>query len=241
MQLAIETGSGHAEHVAWCRAQLALMLWRNGRLVDAERVLAPALEQAPEHVDVLWVAARLQASRQDYTAAIELYERGVAIAPHYALLVELADLYEWTGREAEGHATRVRIEAMHQQPGADGEPGPLQIARYYADHDRRPAEAVRLAEAAHAARATRASADTLAWAYFKAGRLEEAEHALRDALAPGRREADLLFHAGLIHAGLGQRGAAQQYLYEALSLNPYFDVRGARDAAEALRTLAARR
>lgn len=241
MQLAIEAGSGHAEHVAWCRAQLALMLWRSGRLVDAERVLAPALERAPEHVDVLLVAARLQASRGDYTAAIELYERGVGIAPHYAPLVELADLYEWTGREALSQATRVRIEAMHQRPGADGEPGPLQIARYYADHDRRPEEAVRLAKAAHAGRATRASAETLAWAYFKAGRLEEAEHALREALAPGRREADLLFHAGLIYAGLGQRRTAQQYLYEALSLNPHFDVRGARLAAESLRTLAARR
>jgi tetratricopeptide (TPR) repeat protein len=64
--------------------------------------------------------------------------------------------------------------------------------------------------------------DTLAWCYYKAERYEDARKAIRKALARRTPDAEILFHAGMIHARLGDRAAAQRYLYQALSLNPHF-------------------
>lgn len=53
-------------------------------------------------------------------------------------------------------------------------------------------------------------------------------------------DAAILFHAGMIEAQLGQWATAQQYLYQALSLNPYFHPRDAVLAAETLKQLGTR-
>ena len=57
-------------------------------------------------------------------------------------------------------------------------------------------------------------------------------------LDTGRRDAERLYHAGMIYAELGDRRRAQQYLYEALSANPSFHVWHAQVAEEVLGTLA---
>ena len=62
----------------------------------------------------------------------------------------------------------------------------------------------------------------LAWALAQAGRYEEARSAIRKALAQHTPDAEILFHAGMIYARLGDRVTAQKFLYEALSMNPHF-------------------
>ena len=236
MHKAMAAGGPYPENVAWCRAQLAIMLWRNGQLAAAEDVLAPALTHTGSHVDVLVAAATLRTARDDYDAAIELYERAVSIAPHHDVLVSLADLYSLTGQTERERTTTAHIERLHARP-ADGDPGPLQVARYYADHDRNLETAVRLAEAGYQERPTPAAADILGWVYFKAGRVHAAEQMIGVALQSGQREADVLYHAGLIYLELGHDRLARQYLFDATSLNPSFHVRHARVASDTLRRL----
>jgi tetratricopeptide (TPR) repeat protein len=61
MRHAIAAGAPRAESTSWCRAELARMLGRQGRVLEAERVIAEALALAPEHPDVLAAAAALRA------------------------------------------------------------------------------------------------------------------------------------------------------------------------------------
>ncbi len=56
-------------------------------------------------------------------------------------------------------------------------PEPARLARFLADRAGRADEAVRVAEAAIAERRDIFTADALAWAYFRAGRLEDARRA----------------------------------------------------------------
>ena len=84
------------------------------------------------------------------------------------------------------------------------------------------------------------AADTLAWCSYKAGRYEDARKAIRKALARRTPDAEILFHAGMIHAKLGDRAAAQKYLYQALSLNPHFHPSHAATASATLAQLGGR-
>jgi tetratricopeptide (TPR) repeat protein len=72
--------------------------------------------------------------------------------------------------------------------------------------------------------------DTLAWVYYKAGRLNDAQKAIQQALRLGTQDALLWYHAGMIAHGLGEFDTAQAQLRRALDINPYFSPLHARRA-----------
>ena len=57
------------------------------------------------------------------------------------------------------------------------------------------------------------------------------------ALHVGTQDATIFFHAGMIHAKLGNQAEAQKYLAQALRLNPEFHTIYAGVAANALKQL----
>jgi tetratricopeptide (TPR) repeat protein len=63
MRRAVAASSREPEHVAWARARLARMLAGAGDLAAAERALAPALADAPDHPEVSLAKGLLAAAR----------------------------------------------------------------------------------------------------------------------------------------------------------------------------------
>ena len=222
MGKAVNAGASYAENTAWARAQLALMLWSQGALLPAEHVLERALEAAPDNHHVLAATAKIKTARRDYAAAIEHYRRALAVVPQFETVVALGDVYALTGQKDEAEKQYALVEAIDRLNRASGIRTDLQMAKFRADHNRNVAQATEEAEAASRTRKSVYAFDTLAWSYYKAGRHEEARTAIRKALAHRTPDAEILFHAGMIHARLGDRVAAQKFLYEALSLNPHF-------------------
>jgi len=94
---AIQAGGPHEENTAWCRAELALVMFNQGSLVPAEKQIEQALERAPHNPHVLTVMGRIKAAQADYPRAIRLYEQANAVAPQHAALAALADLYRLAG------------------------------------------------------------------------------------------------------------------------------------------------
>jgi tetratricopeptide (TPR) repeat protein len=132
----------------------------------------------------------------------------------------------------------------HSQVGPELESIPHQhgdseLARFLADHDRDLECALAEAEAAYETLKNVHAADTLAWCYYKTGRLADAARLIRRALRWNTPDAAILFHAGMIHAKLPDRSTAQKYLYQSLSLNPHFHPRDAALARQQLDQLAA--
>ena len=70
-----------------------------------------------------------------------------------------------------------------------------------------------------------------------AGRAPEAETAMGKALAPGTRDARLLYHAGMIAAALHDGQRERELLTSALDLDPRFDPLQARRARVTLAAL----
>jgi tetratricopeptide (TPR) repeat protein len=249
MRMAIEAGGPYPENAAWCRAELALMLFHSGAFLAAEKQAAEALEAAPGNARVLAVVARLQAARGELEAAIRTYERSVAAAPNHEALAALAELYTETGQEAKATESTELVLAFHRgrhaghrhaedDPDAAHRHGNTELARFLADHERDLELALAEAQAAWAESKSVTAADTLAWCYHKLGdhlkALEFCGHALRH----NTPDASLLFHAGMIHAAAGRRPEARQFLYRALNLNSRFHVRDVSRAAQAYRELA---
>jgi len=65
-------------------------------------------------------------------------------------------------------------------------------------------------------------ADAVAWTALKAGRIPEAQAAIKEALRLGTRDAKLFYHAGMIARAAGDQTSARDYLKRALALNPQF-------------------
>ncbi|HZO92117.1 MAG TPA: tetratricopeptide repeat protein [Chthonomonadaceae bacterium] len=222
MGKAIKAGAPYAENTAWCRVQLALILFSNANLIPAEQVLKDALAYAPNNYQVLAAMGKIKAAEKDYNAAIDYYKRAIAIVPLHDSLVALGDLYRLTGKPEEAEKQYALVEAVHKILKANGVRGDMQIAQFYADHDRNLPEALKLAEAEYVTNKNVYAADTLAWCYYKNGRYAQARDMIKAALSQHTPEASFLFHAGMIYAKLGNIPDAKIYLYRALSMNPNF-------------------
>ncbi|MDQ6787531.1 MAG: hypothetical protein M3033_12050 [Acidobacteriota bacterium] len=59
---------------------------------------------------------------------------------------------------------------------------------------------------------------------LKAGKLTEAQAAMKDALQLNTQDARLFYHAGMISNAVGDKSSARDFIKHALALNPQFDV-----------------
>lgn len=250
MRRAIAAGAARPENIAWCRSELALMLFESGMLLPAEEEAQKALDLAPRNAHALAVLGRLKLARRDYPAASVLFESSIGVQPTHEALSGLVDALALAGRKDESEKQAAALIAFHTNPlPASGEsaeitahphahgPGNAQLARFYADHDRDLDLALREALAAREAAPNAHTLATLAWCQYKKGLLKEADKTIRKVLEIGTPEAAIYFRAGMIQARLGRKPHAQKLLSQALSLNPHFHPREVDLAAAALATL----
>jgi tetratricopeptide (TPR) repeat protein len=253
MQKAIDSGGPHPENAAWCRAELALMLFNTGALLPADQQIERALKQAPENHHVLYVAGKIKAAEKQFDQAIDFLEKSVSRnnghGNHDAMLA-LGDLYSFLGRKEQADKMFQQIVSMHTTAHAHNggaahldksNSGNAQLARFYADHDRDLDEALRQAELAYRAFPNVFVTTTLAWCYYKKGNYAEANKIIRKALRFGTPDAGIYFRAGMIAAKLDDQVTAQKQLAKALNLNPNFHPGEAKTASDTLRDLSVRR
>ncbi len=222
MTKAIESGGPYAENTAWCRAQWALMQFSVGSYVSASQMLTEGLRASPNNYHLLAAMGKVKAALKEYDAAIEYYRKAEAIVPQHEVVVALGDLYTLQGKTNEATAQYALVDVIHKLNQANGVIGDMQMAQFFADHGRNLDVAVQMAETEYATRPNVYVADTLAWAYYKTGRIADAQKMIRKALDYGTPEAVFLYHQGAILAGASQNARARTALYQALSMNPNF-------------------
>ena len=236
MDKAIKAGSPLAENTAWCQAKLAIMLFHEGALDAATEVIAPALRAAPKNSHVLLAAGRIAVAREDFPAAEKHFQAVLETTPNHEALVALGDLRAAQGAPVEVEKSYAQVVSLDVLQTASAGHSHLALAKFFADHDRQPVEALRLAEARKLTQNVH-EADTLAWVYYKNGDGVRAAEAMSRALRHKTPDAEIHYHAGMIAAAAGDRAAAQQQLQEALRLNPRFSLLQGPLAVKALEQL----
>jgi len=220
MERAIKAGAPFAENTAWCRAKLAMMHFHDGKLAAAAEALDPSLTASSRNVHVLLAAGRLATALGDPDGARKFYGIILESGPNHEALAALGDLCAQSGEADAAEKYYAQVEALHAGKATHDH---LQMARFYADHDRKLVDALRLAEQNKLTRNV-LEADVLAWVYFKNGDLPRASEAMKRALSRNTPDPELHFHAGMIAAAAGDRPAARQHLEKALKFNPQFSV-----------------
>lgn len=180
-----------------------------------------------------------KAARRNTPEAIAFYKKSIAIAPNLASLAALGDLYQLSGDKAGAEQQYAQVEALHTRNAEAGVDDHMQMAQFYADHDRNLPQALQLAEQNKSTQNV-SDADTLAWCYYKNGQEDKAKAAIQTAMARNTPDAAILFHAGMIYAKVGDRVTAGQCLAHALSTNPNFSPLNAKTAADTLKQLGSR-
>lgn len=238
MTMAVRAGSSQdPEPLAWSWVQVGNLHFNQGHLEEAEASYQHALAVFPQYPQALAAMGRVRGAQHHYAEAMGLYRQAIAIVPIPETVAALGDLLALTGNAEEAEQQYTLVEYIEHVNELNQTTYTRQLALFYADHDRQLEDARRLAEAEGARRHDIYTQDTLAWVYYKSGRMTEAERAMTQALRLGTQDALLFFHAGMIAQRLGKQQQAQEYLRRALTLNPAFHPIQADTAARVLKEL----
>ena len=240
MMNAIESGGPYIENTAWCRAELALMQFAEGSYLSASQVVAEGIGKAPDNFHLLAAMGKVKAGMKDFPAAIAAYEKARAIVPHHDVVVALGDIYSLQGEKAKANSNYDLVPEIHKRNRANGVAGNMPMVQFQTDHDINLVEALKMAETEYKTRPNVYMADTLAWCYYKNGRIKEALKYSLKAVRVKTPEALFLYHKGLIEAKSGEIANARTSLYQALSLSPNFHPLAAPGAVRAVQELGSR-
>jgi tetratricopeptide (TPR) repeat protein len=218
MRRALESAAS-ADEIAFCQYQLGELAFNSGRLDEAEAHYAQGLAASPKDPALLQGQAKVSAARGRLDEAFDGYQHVVTRAPQY--LPEYARLLQMSGRTEEAQKQYDIIAKQGKLLSAQGATDDLVAALTAADRGDK-AEALNRAQAEWARRQSVFVADAMAWALHINGRDSEALPYAEKAAALGWRNATFAYHRGMILAGLGRTAEANQFLTEALAINPYF-------------------
>ncbi len=222
LTLALNQTAPLRETVAWCRWQLGETAFSVGDYETAEKNYKDALVTFPDYYRAIASLGRVLAARGDSPGAIEQYEKVVRILPDPTYIAALGDLYKLAGRDEDAKRQYELVEKIGHLSELNGALYNRSLALFYADHDIKTGEAYGLAAKEYEVRRDIYGADALAWTAFKAGKLNEAQTAIKDALRLNTQDARLFYHAGMI-AAAGDKTAGREFLQRAVKLNPQFD------------------
>ena len=204
MQLAADATPGaDLEALAWHRSQVGELYLKLGQLRDAKRSFAAASQAFPGHPFAVTGYARVVELDGDPAGALTLLRQLAERAPTPELYVRIGDLLERQGQVREAKTAYALAEAAWRSDA----PEPKNLARFLADRGIKIDEAVQIAERASTERDDIYTNDALAWAAFKADRLDVARRAIARALRTGTQDADIRAHAAAIDKAVLQLAA----------------------------------
>jgi tetratricopeptide (TPR) repeat protein len=229
-----------AESIAWAQWQLGSDRFNLGDLQKAESYYRQSLATYPNYYRALAGLAQVRAAQQRYDEAIDLYGQAVAILPMPEYIAARGDLYKRIGKSIEARKQYELVETIGKLSALNQALYNRELAYFYADHDIKLAEGLKLAERELDYRRDIYAYDVLAWNLYKNEKAGEAREAINQALRLGTKDAKLFYHAGMIYYRLGDEANARKYLKSALATNPHFHLVFADEAARILKTLEGR-
>jgi tetratricopeptide (TPR) repeat protein len=241
MQDAVDAGAPVPENKAWAYVQLGNLRFTTGQLEEAAKDYDLATKTLPNYPPALAGQARIAAARGELEQAAALYQEAFDRMPLAEYAILLGDVYAEMGERQKAAEQYDLVRAIDKLYRANGVNTDLEIALFYADHNLELQTSLQKARAAYEARPSIDAADTLAWTLYKTGNYREAQPYASEALKLGTRDPLKLFRAGMISKALGQKEQAQEYLQQAVDLNPHFSLLYGDTAAAALDELKARR
>lgn len=239
MAKAAGAGSTVKQDVVWARVLLGNLYLTKNDLDGASRAYDEASRALPDDPQARFGQARLAVARGDLASAEADLRFAIDRRPLPDYLIALGDLLWSQGRTREAGQQYDTVRAINQLYVANGGDADIELALFNADHDVDPAGTFEKARAAYKRRPSVTAADTVAWAAYKAGRIDEARTYIVEATRLGTRDPRLAYHAGVIASAAGDGASAERYFRDAGAMSAAQSLRYAADAREALARITA--
>ena len=227
LQSAIEAGiqgSLPPENISWTQFTLGETYLQVGDLGHAELAFMASLARFPGYHRALAGLAKVRVSQKRYPEAVASYQKAMAIIPLPVYAAALGDINQKSGNHSEARKQYQLVEYIASLSFLSKTVYNRELAIFYSDHDIHLDQAAELADVESKIRHDIYTKDTLAWALYKAKRLPEALATILQIEQYSPRDSVLLFHWGMIQDGAGNTGKSDQYLRQALALNPEFHI-----------------
>jgi len=186
------------EDRAWILSQLGHLESIAGRTDNSERLLQEALALFPNYHYALANLAKVRSAQKRHAEAADLLKRRYDAAPHAENLYAFAEELERSGRQAEAKAAFADFEVRALRESEIWDNANRELIFYYADHARKPAEALRVARLEVARRHDVYTLDAYAWALHRNNKSREAREYMQRALAVGVKDPAVLSRAAII-------------------------------------------
>ena len=196
MQLAFSAAPPQdPEAQAWYATQLGELLLKLGRVADADREFRRALFVYPTYPLAVVGQGKVKVTRGERDEALQMFLDQLKRTPTLDLAARIGDLYAERGDTPQAERYYQVAEDVAGPAIAQTE---ANLALFLAERGRKLPVAVSIAETVAAARHDIFTDDALAWAYFKVGRLAEAQAAAARAVRTGTKDDRILSHAASI-------------------------------------------
>ncbi|AFY40669.1 Tetratricopeptide TPR_1 repeat-containing protein [[Leptolyngbya] sp. PCC 7376] len=216
--IAVEQPS-EARGSALARTLLGKLYADQGQYQSAESLYQEALAIVPDYPQALLNLGELEYKQENYRAAQKFYEQ---VSDPLALLA-LAKVKRAQGQEEAARIQWAEAEIILRDKV---KANPLDHGRELAelllergdDMDRLEAIALMEAEVKH--RRNAETLNTFAWSLAEAGRWQEADAIIGEAIAQGIQNAEIFDRAGRLAQALGETTQAESYFRQADNLKP---------------------
>ncbi len=226
-KLAVSSGYPGLEQTAWTRMILGHLYENTGQNDSAAFQYQIALQERPDYPFAYAGLARIEKSKGNYPAAIDLLKKAKKDIIEYSFDDELTDLYKLNKQEdlAKTSAESV-INQLSPVANAD-ENSPAH--GHYADRELAYAylkagdtnNALKHASIEYKRRPHNIDiAETMGWAWYKAGNYKNANSFINAALRTHSKNPVLLYRAGLIKLKLGDVAAGRTLIQKAFQIDP---------------------
>jgi tetratricopeptide (TPR) repeat protein len=234
MRLAVSAGAGSPENVAYVGALLGDLELGRSHVGAARDAYRQALAASPHYPPALTGLAKIDIARGRLAVAARRLRSASDRLPLTSYLTLLVEVELASGRRQAARGDLAAVRAQQQLQRSAGTVPDAELVVFEATHGD-PRAAVALGRRVYRAAPSVRAEDALGWALTRSGRAREGLVWSRRALRLGSRDPLFHFHAGMAARAAGRAGLARRELRRALSLNPGFSPRLARQAREALR------
>ncbi len=224
MRLALQAAGPSGETAAWVRHQMGDIYAQLRDAAEVARQNRIGIAIAPGYVPPTVGLAESHIARGRLEKALGVMEVAAGRLPSLEYMITLGDLYQATGRAAQAEPQYAAVADKLAKYRSAGVLPDADFIVFYADHDLRPAAALREALSIYRNRPTTKTVDALAWMLHSVGRDHAAWRYARKILHAPDRSSSTLFHAGAIARSLDREEEATRLMRKALQLNPAFSV-----------------
>ncbi len=203
--------------LSWYAARMGEIHLSQGQFAEASKLLESAIADNPVSPDLKIMLAKIRMAEGRAKDAVAIMEEVLKVDQDIDTWLPFGKYLAAVGqtKRAEEQFALAHKKATTEEPTAVRE-----LILHYCDTGKHLPEALALAKRETATRNDVFSCDSLAWAYFKNGKLAEAQKAIDDALRLGTRDAEFHYHAAKIAEALKKPDDAKKHLETANAINP---------------------